>query len=81
MRSDAWREFLIGVSCGVLFGLSWLLPRHYATPYLWPLLGGAFVLYLARSGYAPWRRDNIRVARGECHVITVRLMANMSALR
>lgn len=42
---------------------------------------GTYDIAVERSGYSPWRRDNIRVLRGECHVVPVRLLAYLGALR
>ena len=70
MRSEAWREFLIGATCGLLLGLNWFLPRRGdGVLYLSPLLAGALIVYLARrtrnlaaTGHG-WRNDLVVTAK------------------
>ena|SRR5690348_13459407 len=38
---------------------------------------GTYDATVDRSGYRTWRKDTIRVVRDECHVTSVRLIANM----
>jgi hypothetical protein len=40
---------------------------------------GVYDVIVRRSGYGAWRRDSVRVLQGECHVVTVRIVANMNA--
>jgi hypothetical protein len=42
---------------------------------------GVYDVFVDRSGYATWRKDSIRVVGGECHVTTVRIVANLHAPR
>ena len=42
---------------------------------------GLYDVTVERSGYATWRKDSILVMADECHVTTVRLVANMTRLQ
>jgi hypothetical protein len=68
MRSEARRQFLIGGTCGLLLFLTFV-PRNYGAPFLWPLLSGALVVYLAGRSQkfaavgSGWQNDLLVTAR------------------
>ena len=38
---------------------------------------GTYEVIVAKAGYTTWRKRNVTVERGECHVMTVRLEARL----
>ena len=38
---------------------------------------GTYTVELTNPGYMNWRRESVRVEAGECHVVTVRLLARL----
>jgi hypothetical protein len=55
MRTSVSQTIQAGCVAGALFYLHALLPNSHAFPLIWPLLGGAFAVYLAmrRRGEVP----------------------------
>ena len=41
---------------------------------------GNYIVQVDRAGYHPWKQENVRVRKGECHVQTVKLEAKLRKL-
>ena len=50
MRSNLRDAALIGAVGGLLFYVNAMLPRSYLYPLVWPLIGGATVVYVTSRG-------------------------------
>lgn len=42
---------------------------------------GSFDVTVQKPGYADWHREDVRVARGRCHVETARLLARLRPMQ